>query len=125
MGIGSRIKNMRKKTGLTQPELAEKLGVHETTLRRWELEKDRGPDGKSLNTIAKILGTTPEYLLDGENEGKNTAEEAGKKHDNSLVFEWEGNRKLILPNTPETRPLFLELVSQAIGGKNISAPAAV
>lgn len=109
MGIGNRIKILRKKTGLTQPELAEKIGVHETTIRRWELEKDRGPDGKSVNKIATILNTTPEYLLTGDDKTLNNLNETDSES-GQLVFE-EGNRKLILPNTAQTRDLFVTLVN--------------
>ena len=63
MGIGEKIKTLRKQLKMTQTELAEKIGVHETTIRRWEQEVDRGPDGKSVNLLANVLHTTPEFLL--------------------------------------------------------------
>lgn len=36
MGIRQRMKELRKQAGMTQPELAEQVGVHETTIRRWK-----------------------------------------------------------------------------------------
>ena len=65
MGIGARLKELRKKLRITQSELAKRIGVHETTIRRWEQEVDRGPDAKSVALLAEILHTTPEYLLKG------------------------------------------------------------
>ena len=34
MSIGANIRRLRKEAKITQPELAEKLGVHETTIRK-------------------------------------------------------------------------------------------
>ena len=39
MGIGTRIRELRKRAGMTQLELSERVGVHETSIRRWEKEK--------------------------------------------------------------------------------------
>ena len=115
MGIGTRIKQLRKRAHLTQPELAERIGVHETTIRRWEQEKDRGPDVNAVNTIAEALNTTPEYLL--SNTGADTIDEDTSQ--DRLVYEWGGHR-LALPNTPETRAMFERLVSPLMS----SAPVA-
>ena len=110
MGIGTRIKQARKQAHMTQPELAERIGVHETTIRRWEQERDKGPDMNAVNMIAEALKTTPEYLLteavtDAPN---NTASK------NELIYEWGGKNRLALPNTPETRELFERLVMRLL-----------
>ena len=119
MGIGTRIKELRKKVKMTQPELAEKIGVHETTIRRWEQEKDRGPDTKAVNAIAEALETTPEYLLT-ETKQIDADEESAEK---TLIYEWGGTNRLTLPNTPETRELFKQLVMCAMssGSKAVTA----
>ena len=64
--IGARIKEARKRIKMTQPELAEKIGVHETTVRRWERDRDNGPSAEILKRIAEALNTTADYLLKGE-----------------------------------------------------------
>ena len=60
--FGSRLKALRKKTGITQPELANLIGVHETTIRRWENGNDI-PLLKFLPAIAKALGVPEADLL--------------------------------------------------------------
>ena len=110
MGIGTRIRQLRKQTGLTQPELAEKIGVHETTIRRWEQERDKGPDIKTVNILAEVLKTTPEYLL-MDTPGDPAPKVPGQTKD--LIYEWEGHR-LALPNTPETREMFERIVMQTM-----------
>ena len=113
MGIGTRIKKLRKQAGLTQPELADKLGVHETTIRRWEKETDSGPDSKTVTLLADVLATTPEYLLTDVEDysSNNTAIDEEK----TLIYEWGGNHRLQLPNTPETRKMFEQIVFRSMG----------
>ena len=112
MGIGTRIKKLRKQAGLTQPELADKLGVHETTIRRWEMEKDHGPDGKAITLLADVLDTTPEYLLTDVADDLNPSTLDEEK---TLIYEWGGNHRLQLPNTPETRKMFEQIVFRSMG----------
>ena len=112
MGIGTRIKKLRKQAGMTQPELADKLGVHETTIRRWEKETDNGPDSKTVTLIADVLNTTPEYLLTDIDD---SAASTPLDDEKTLIYEWGGNHRLQLPNTPETRKLFEQIVFRSMG----------
>ena len=38
MNLGTNLYNARKKSGLSQEEVAEKLGVSRQTISKWELE---------------------------------------------------------------------------------------
>lgn len=62
MSLGSKIKEKRKQVKLTQPELAEEIGVSLTTLRRWEGGKTK-PDSDNILLMAKILNTSTADLL--------------------------------------------------------------
>ena len=42
-GAGAQVKQYRKSQGLTQRQLATQLGVNVTTVRGWELEKNKPP----------------------------------------------------------------------------------
>ncbi len=112
MGIGTRIKEERKRAGITQPELGEKIGVHETTIRRWEQERDKGPDAIMVQKIAEVLGVSVEDLMTGTENKTMDYKSEGK----DLVYEWGGTNRLALPNTPETRAMFERLVLAAMGG---------
>ena len=118
MGIGKRIRELRKREGMTQPQLAERVGVHETTIRRWEQETDKGPDTAMIKKIAEALNTTVENLLLELSEESQEVESPEK----SLVYEWGGHNRVALPNTPETRTLFERLVLASMAG---SKPAMV
>ena len=53
MNLGDKIRIARKGK-MTQAELADLIGVHETTIRRWELG-DRIPDVGMLQKISEVL----------------------------------------------------------------------
>ena len=67
MSLGSSIAQTRKTQGLTQAELGEKLGVHQSHITRWESDRVR-PREKTLAQIAAALNATPEELLVGGQE---------------------------------------------------------
>ena len=60
--LGLRIKHYRKKIGYTQKELAEIVGLNESTIRNYEL-CNRTPDQITVRAIADALEIDP-YTLD-------------------------------------------------------------
>ncbi len=70
MSLGMRIRQLRKNAGLTQKELASKVGADQSTISDLELGVTQDPSASLIASIAKALGTSPEYLLQGyEPEG--------------------------------------------------------
>jgi transcriptional regulator with XRE-family HTH domain len=67
MSLGSSITQARKNKGLTQAELGEILGVHQSHVTRWESDRVR-PREKTLSQIAQALDVTSEELLIGGQE---------------------------------------------------------
>ena len=68
MEIGEKIRSLRLKLGLTQEELAEKIGVTRQALSKWEVNAAL-PDTKNVVALAKLFGVTADYLL-CEDEGR-------------------------------------------------------
>lgn len=69
MKRGASIREFRKKSRLSQAELAHLLDVHETTIRRWE----RGggePDLSDIVKLCEVLGVSEAELLRGPAEEK-------------------------------------------------------
>ena len=62
MTTGQLIKAARKQAGLTQMELAEKLGIPYQSVGQWERDI-RNPKYESLRRIADALNTSVSYLL--------------------------------------------------------------
>ena len=65
--IGMRIKECRKKLGMTQEELAEKMFVPKTTISSYERDVVDMKMG-TIKNLAMVLHTTAGYLIDGEKE---------------------------------------------------------
>ncbi len=61
---GTIIKRMRKKQNYTQSTLAEKLGVTDKAVSKWETSKSF-PDVTLLQPLAQLLGISVAELLDG------------------------------------------------------------
>ncbi len=60
--IGQRIAKLRKNLGLTQAELADKLGVSHQAVSQWE-RSETLPDILTLPLIAEVFGESISYLL--------------------------------------------------------------
>ena len=62
---GAAIKNMREAKGLTQAELADKIGVTAKAVSKWETAKGL-PDISLIEPIAAALGASVTELMSGE-----------------------------------------------------------
>lgn len=67
MKTAYRIKERRQQLGLTATELAEKLGVHHSTIYRYENGDIEKVPTAILADIARALNTTPAFLMGWEN----------------------------------------------------------
>ena len=66
--FAQKLRKLRKKAGYTQAELAFLIGVHETTIRRWE-KSERVPRFEDLKQLAQVLNV-PEETLFRDNKPK-------------------------------------------------------
>ena len=68
MTIGQRIKRLREELGMSQEELAMKIGFKSrSSINKIELDK-QFPKQSTIAAFARILNTTPNYLLGVDNE---------------------------------------------------------
>jgi len=72
--IGERIKELRKRNGITQEELAKKLGVTKGTVSKWELSTTETLKTSYVRDIALALDTTVPALLGMEDIEDNRVE---------------------------------------------------
>lgn len=76
MTIGERIREVRKKAGMTQKEVSEKLGICYQSYSQWETGA-RHPKWMNVLKISEVLGVPFESLLfDGEIEEDNSMSES-------------------------------------------------
>ncbi len=92
--IANRLLQYRKKSGLSQEELAEKIGVSRQAVSKWE-RSEASPDTDNLILLADIYGVTLDELLKGKSE---TAENT----DNAQDSEPEENEETFAPDENTT-----------------------
>ena len=94
---GSTIKALREKKGLTQSELAARVGVGAKAVSKWETAKGL-PDITLLEPLAITLGVSVAELLSGNTvQNKNCAASKPFVADRLVVFDKHIRRELILP----------------------------
>ena len=69
--MGEMISSLRKKKGMTQNDLAEKMNVTDKAVSKWERNLSY-PDVNSIPKLAEILGTTVEELLNAQSKKDNS-----------------------------------------------------
>ena len=93
MSMGSRIAEARRKCGMTQESLAEKVGVSFQAVSTWENDKNL-PDTEHLKKLAGALGVTVDSLMDEGERG------------------WE-----LKPMTPDPDHMYTYIKAKAQAGK--------
>lgn len=63
MTTGQKIQALRKQRGLTQEQLAQRLGVSRQAVSRWELDESL-PETANLLPLGEVLGVSLDILLD-------------------------------------------------------------
>lgn len=97
--IGSFIAELRKEKRMTQMELAERLGVSDKAISRWERDES-APDISLLLTIADIFSITTDELLKGKR--------------NTDIEESVANEATVPPNIKLTKYIIYSSVSASI-----------
>ena len=80
--IGSYIAKKRREKNLTQEQLAEKLGVSNKTISKWENGKCM-PDYSIIEQLCKELSVTLSELMDGED----AAEDSMRVYDDEQILD--------------------------------------
>ena len=92
------IKSKRKEKGLTQEELAHRIGVTEKAISRWETGRGT-PDISLLIPLSKELGISVSELLNGKENNLNDSLET--------IIKYEENSKIIRNKLPITISIFI------------------
>ena len=67
MTLGGKIREARRKCGLSQEQLADKMSVSRSAIAKWETDKGL-PDVGNLKLLARLLSTSLDRLLDDAEE---------------------------------------------------------
>ena len=69
--LGNMIAELRKEKGMTQADLAEKMGITDKAVSKWERDLSY-PDITTIPKLADILGVSADELLKCRTESKET-----------------------------------------------------
>lgn len=105
MGFAERLKELRKKRGLSQNELAGLIHVHFTQVSRYERGETK-PNAEAMAKLAKALDTTVDYLMSGTSD--ELAQSAGL--DKELISRFKQVQEL----SPEEKKTVLSLLDAFI-----------
>ena len=108
--VGKNILLLRKHLGLTQEELAKKMGYKsKSTINKIELGINDIPQSKIVQ-FAQVLGTTPAYLMGWKEEQKKLPQ------DKKELSEGERTLLELFNRVPEDQQkLVLEMIRAALG----------
>ncbi len=73
MKLNEKIHDCRKKAGLSQDALAEKIGVSRQAVSKWELGTAQ-PELDKLTALSKVFGVTADWLLNDDEPEEPSAE---------------------------------------------------
>lgn len=125
MTFGEKIKSARVVCGLTQKELAEKIGSKHNSISNWENDQNK-PDPDTIGLLCGVLGISPSYLLSDAEQMRNFSDpqemiilnkyhnlDAHGKKIVKAVLEIEYNRCLShpaseVPMVAEATPLYMD-----------------
>ena len=138
VNIAEHIKTQRKKQGLNQEELAERLDVSIKTIQRWEWGQ-RSPRAEELQKLASALNTTSAYLLGDADDPRpvkstDTLEPSQseinfapvnmdaqaerikevKSDRGTLRYSFGSGREIEVPDTPANQEWFREIVMRSL-----------
>ena len=84
MNISDRIQHLRKAKGLSQEDLADKIGVSRQSVSKWESEQS-APDIEKIILMSDFFDVTTDFLLKGIEPARSNPDRA-KEKPNAHIF---------------------------------------
>ena len=72
--LGNTIRMLRKLNNMTVDDLSEKIGIHKSTLHRYEIGKIKNIPGENLHRMSEIFKIPVEELVGLDNVGCDTVD---------------------------------------------------
>lgn len=113
--FANRVKEQRTKKGLSQPQLAEDIGLTKQTISLWERGVSR-PDFEMMNKLSAYFAVNMSYLI-GETDDPTvydpTNEDGADWAESEVVFELEGLGSQLSQLSEETRRIVAATIREA------------
>lgn len=101
----NRLLNYRKQHGLSQEELAAKIGVSRQAVSKWE-RAEASPDTDNLIELAKIYGVTLDELISGSDNKQALGSQPQAENNADSAEEYDGVEEETADNPPKDKVSF-------------------
>ena len=95
MGFGEKLSRLRKSSGFTQEDLAEKLGVSRQAVARWEAE-ETSPDIHTLLGICEVFHVSADYMIHSGYESDDDIPAVKKKSVEVKAVSEKGKQNMLI-----------------------------
>lgn len=92
MKLAEKIQDLRKKNGLSQEQLADKLGISRQAISKWESEQSV-PDIDKIVLLSNFFDVSTDYLLKNADEVEVQSEEVKETQNYSVVIDVKMSKK--------------------------------
>lgn len=120
--LADRLCEYRRKSGLSQDELAEKVGVSRQAVSNWE-RGEKSPDTDNLIKLASVYNVTIDEMLLGDGEVRINQEETKTEEDTDNLFgkyvEFDKDKIYILKNGEKEKTGYGEIYVEEKNGKTV------
>ena len=103
MGLDERLYQLRKQKGLTQADVAEKLGISRQAVSRWEIGAAI-PTLENIKILSELFGVSVEYLLGGDSGVEEAEYTEDKAIQNDTNPSSEGTEEIPISSCLEDLP---------------------
>lgn len=119
MDFGEKLKDIRKREGFSQEQLAEKIGVSRQAITKWETGKGL-PDLENMKILAEIFKTTLDELISKE---ELIIKDSVEKYKSETIYDIDcnkdfdinlGSAKTIIVSSGKDEKLHIELMSDTL-----------
>jgi repressor LexA len=111
--MAQRIRELRKEKGLTLEQVADIVGVGKSTVRKWETGMIANMKRDKIASLAKALGTTPEYLM-GWDKKENSPGDLPITEGEKVLL------SLFRKIPEEDQEMVLQMIRAALGSRELS-----
>lgn len=110
--FSTRIKEERTKKGLSQPQLAEDLGLTKQTISLWE-RGVRRPDFETMEKVADYFGVSLGYLIGSTDDPTVSEPDPNAAMEDEVIHEIESLATLLSQLSEESRRIVAAAIREA------------
>lgn len=106
--LNERLKNLRLAKGMTLQQVGDAFGISAASVASWEKGKNQ-PDSRKLSQLAEVLGTTVDFLINGDGNFITQRQESGFPSVPFINWNQLSEIEIVHPTKSVVQPLHTKL----------------